>query len=100
MAAVVDEGIGNITDALVQSGNTNSVLFLSGDNGGQIRAGGSNYPLRGTLVVKHGLLPVTLASVTAHLGSDKYGWQIKLVYFNKSAVLSSRLQGLAMGRRL
>jgi arylsulfatase A-like enzyme len=49
MASVVDEGIGNITDALMSSGNTKSVLFLSGDNGGQVHAGGSNYPLRGIL---------------------------------------------------
>ena len=47
MAAVVDEGIGNITAALTSSGNERTVLFLSGDNGGTIRAGGNNYPLRG-----------------------------------------------------
>ena len=47
MAAVVDEGIGNITAALTSSGNERTVLFLSGDNGGTIREGGNNYPLRG-----------------------------------------------------
>ena len=47
MAAVVDEGVGNISAALTSSGNERTVLFLSGDNGGTIRAGGNNYPLRG-----------------------------------------------------
>ena len=47
MAAVVDEGVGNITDALMGTGNSNTVLFLSGDNGGQVRAGGNNWPMRG-----------------------------------------------------
>ena len=47
MAAVVDEGIGNITAALIRSGNNNTVLLLSGDNGGQVTSGGSNFPLRG-----------------------------------------------------
>ena len=47
MAAVVDEGVGNISSALLSSGNDNTVLFVSGDNGGTIRAGGNNYPLRG-----------------------------------------------------
>ena len=48
MAAVVDEGVGNITSALKAAGSyANTVILLSGDNGGQVRAGGNNYPLRG-----------------------------------------------------
>ena len=48
MAAVVDEGVGNITAALERSGaDANSVVLVTGDNGGTIRHGGSNYPLRG-----------------------------------------------------
>lgn len=48
MAAVVDEGLGNITAVLMRTGQySNTVIFLSGDNGGTVREGGSNWPLRG-----------------------------------------------------
>jgi arylsulfatase A-like enzyme len=48
MAAVADEGIGNITIELKRSGHYNdTVIFCTGDNGGQVRAGGNNWPLRG-----------------------------------------------------
>ena len=44
MAAVADEGVGNITAALRASGRyENSVLFFTGDNGGTNRSGGNNW---------------------------------------------------------
>ena len=46
MAAVADEGIGNVTTELKRSGHyNNSVIFCTGDNGGTVRAGGNNWPL-------------------------------------------------------
>lgn len=50
MAAVLDEGVKNVTDALKRTGlYDNTLLIFSSDNGGWIQSdhGGNNYPLRG-----------------------------------------------------
>lgn len=50
MAAILDEGIRNVTEALKQTGMyKNTLIVVSSDNGGwiQLNRGGNNYPLRG-----------------------------------------------------
>jgi arylsulfatase B len=50
MAAILDEGIANVTNALYATGlYENTLIVVSSDNGGWIQSdhGGNNYPLRG-----------------------------------------------------
>jgi len=49
MSSFVDEGLGNLTQALKAKGMwDNTLILFSADNGGPIFEGGNNYPLKGS----------------------------------------------------
>ncbi|GAB6020590.1 Arylsulfatase [Chamberlinius hualienensis] len=48
MASQLDEDVGSIVNSLKQYDlYNNSIIFFTGDNGGEIKAGGNNFPLKG-----------------------------------------------------
>ena len=48
MVSALDEAIGKVVDELQNSELfENSIILFTADNGGQVKSGGNNYPLRG-----------------------------------------------------
>lgn len=65
MVSVVDEAVGNITDALRGRGVwENTLIVYFHDNGAPLGGGGSNYPLRGGKV-RHQTVPCPADAVHA-----------------------------------
>ncbi|XP_070202815.1 arylsulfatase J-like isoform X1 [Littorina saxatilis] len=77
MTAAMDEGIGNVTSALDTLGYSDNLitLFVS-DNGGPIKEGSSNWPLRGSKITlwEGGTRVVSILHSKKHLPDAPYQW--------------------------
>ncbi|KAL8592863.1 hypothetical protein ACOMHN_050691 [Nucella lapillus] len=77
MTAVMDDGIGRLNQSLIARGMAdNLIMMFTTDNGGPIKLGSTNWPLRGSKITlwEGGTRGVTLLHSATHLPDAPYTW--------------------------